>query len=267
MNKKVIMGRFIEKIEDRKLMTLFIKELFDYDNFNDYNYLFRMKDDNKRVIIDIYDNVSSNRFNRYIFSFTKGDYDFKLVEDKNVFVSYINILNLYDSDNKLLKLGYLFRIRKNKMIDYAIPYLPDDKLRYLMGVGEPIDILEGISRGVDIFDCVLPTRIARHANAFTRNGRINLKNSKYKEDFTPIEKDCDCYACKNYTKAYIRHLINVDEVFGQRLLSIHNIRFLIKMTEEARESIEIDKFEEYKNDFISKYGDISDKRMKQKFEK
>lgn len=154
-----------------------------------------------------------------------------------------------------------------KMIDYAIPYLPDDKLRYLMGVGEPIDILEGISRGVDIFDCVLPTRIARHANAFTRNGRINLKNSKYKEDFTPIEKDCDCYACKNYTKAYIRHLINVDEVFGQRLLSIHNIRFLIKMTEEARESIEIDKFEEYKNDFISKYGDISDKRMKQKFEK
>lgn len=131
MNKKVIMGRFIEKIEDRKLMTLFIKELFDYDNFNDYNYLFRMKDDNKRVIIDIYDNVSSNRFNRYIFSFTKGDYDFKLVEDKNVFVSYINILNLYDSDNKLLKLGYLFRIRKNKMIDYAKTFLTDEIVKCL----------------------------------------------------------------------------------------------------------------------------------------
>lgn len=131
MNKKVIMGRFIEKIEDRKLTTLFIKELFDYDNFNDYNYLFRMKDDNKRVIIDIYDNVSSNRFNRYIFSFTKGDYDFKLVEDNNVFVSYINILNLYDSDNKLLKLGYLFRIRKNKMIDYAKTFLTDEIVKCL----------------------------------------------------------------------------------------------------------------------------------------
>lgn len=131
MNKKVIMGRFIEKIEDRKLMTLFIKELFDYDNFNDYNYLFRMKDDNKRVIIDIYDNVSSNRFNRYIFSFTKGDYDFKLVEDKNVFVSYINVLNLADSDNKLLKLGYLFRIRKNKMIGYAKTFLTDEIVKCL----------------------------------------------------------------------------------------------------------------------------------------
>lgn len=131
MNKKAIMSRFIEKIEDRKLMTLFIKELFDYDNFNDYNYLFRMKDDNKRVIIDIYDNVSSNRFNRYIFSFTKGDYDFKVVEDKNVFVNYINILNLADSDNKLLKLGYLFRIRKNKMIDYAKTFLTDEIVKCL----------------------------------------------------------------------------------------------------------------------------------------
>lgn len=131
MNKKAIMSRFIEKIEDRKLMTLFIKELFDYDNFNDYNYLFRMKDDYKRVIIDIYDNVSSNRFNRYIFSFIKGDYDFKVVEDKNVFVSYINVLNLADSDNKLLKLGYLFRIRKNKMIGYAKTFLTDEIVKCL----------------------------------------------------------------------------------------------------------------------------------------
>ena len=96
-----------------------------------------------------------------------------------------------------------------KAIDYSVPYLPKDKLRYLMGVGEPIDILEGVARGVDIFDCVLPTRIARHGNAFTKNGKINIKNTKYKEDFTPIEDSCDCYACKNYTKAYIRHLINV----------------------------------------------------------
>ncbi|MBQ6547102.1 MAG: tRNA guanosine(34) transglycosylase Tgt [Bacilli bacterium] len=140
-----------------------------------------------------------------------------------------------------------------KAIDYSTPYMPEDKLRYLMGVGEPVDILEGVSRGVDIFDCVLPTRIARHGNAFTRNGKLNIKNAKYREDFSPIEDNCDCYACKNYTKAYIRHLINVDETFGQRLLSIHNVRFLIKMTEEIREAIREDKFLEYKEEFLKNY--------------
>ncbi len=140
-----------------------------------------------------------------------------------------------------------------KAIDYSIPYLPIDKPRYLMGVGEPVDILEGVMRGVDMFDCVLPTRLARHGHAFRRNGKINLRNAKYKEDFTPIEDTCDCYACKHYTKAYIRHLIIANETLGARLLSIHNIRFLIKMTEEIRESIKKDKFLEYKDEFISKY--------------
>ena len=145
-----------------------------------------------------------------------------------------------------------------KAIDYSIPYLPKDKLRYLMGVGEPVDILEGISRGIDIFDCVLPTRIARHGNAFTKRGRINIKNAKYKEDFTPIEENCDCYACKNYTKSYIRHLITVGESFGGRLLSIHNIRFLIKLTEEIRESIKNDTFDDYKEKFIKNYTSKKD---------
>ena len=140
-----------------------------------------------------------------------------------------------------------------KAIDYSIPYLPVDKPRYLMGVGEPVDLLEGIERGVDMFDCVLSTRIARHGNAFTRYGKIKLKNSKYREDFTPIEDSCDCYACKNFTKAYIRHLITCDESLGGRLLSIHNTRFLIKMMEEIREAIKNDKFSEYKEDFLSKY--------------
>ena len=140
-----------------------------------------------------------------------------------------------------------------KAIDYSIPYLPIDKPRYLMGVGEPVDILEGVMRGVDMFDCVLPTRLARHGHAFRRNGKINLRNAKYKEDFTPIEDTCDCYACKHYTKAYIRHLIVANETLGARLLSIHNLRFLIKMTEEIRESIKKDKFLEYKDEFISKY--------------
>ena len=140
-----------------------------------------------------------------------------------------------------------------KMIEDGIRYLPTDKPRYLMGVGEPFDILEGVERGVDMFDCVLPTRIARHGNAFTRDGKMNIKNAKYKEDFTPIESDCDCYACQNYTRAYIRHLITSNETFGARLLSIHNIRFLIKLTEEIRESIKNDNFLEYKENFMRRY--------------
>lgn len=140
-----------------------------------------------------------------------------------------------------------------KMIDDGIRYLPSDKPRYLMGVGEPIDIIEGVIRGIDMFDCVLPTRIARHGNAFTRNGKINIKNSKYKADFTPIEENCDCYACKNYTKAYIRHLIICGESLGGTLLSIHNIRFLVKLTEELREAIKTDTLLDYKNEFLKKY--------------
>ena len=139
------------------------------------------------------------------------------------------------------------------MISYATLYLPVDKPRYLMGVGEPIDILEGFSRGIDMFDCWLPTRIARHGNCFTHEGRINIKNAKYKEDFTPIEDTCDCYTCKNFTKAYVRHLITAGEVNGGRLLSIHNIRFLIKLTEDIRKSIKEDRFEEFKEEFIRKY--------------
>ena len=139
-----------------------------------------------------------------------------------------------------------------KMIDDAIRYLPIDKPRYLMGVGEPIDLLEGVERGVDMFDCVLPTRIARHANAFTQHGKINLRNAKYKEDFTPID-ECDCYTCTHYTKAYIRHLFVANEGLGGRLLSIHNIRFLIRMMEEMREAIKEDRFLEYKNEFLKNY--------------
>jgi len=140
-----------------------------------------------------------------------------------------------------------------KMVDYGIKYLPIDKPRYLMGVGDPLDIIEGVIRGVDMFDCVLPTRIARHGNAFTRNGKINIRNAKFKEDFEPLDNTCDCYACKNYTRAYIRHLIICDESFGGRLLSIHNIRFLTKLTEELREAIKEDKLLEYKEEFICKY--------------
>lgn len=140
-----------------------------------------------------------------------------------------------------------------KAIDYSIPYLPEDKVRYLMGIGDPIDIIEGVIRGVDIFDCVLPTRIARHGQAFTHTGKINLNNAKYTEDFTPVDEECDCYTCRNYTKGYIRHLISTKESLGGSLLSIHNIRFLIRLTEELREAIKEDRVLEYREQFINKY--------------
>lgn len=140
-----------------------------------------------------------------------------------------------------------------KMVSYATKYLPEDKLRYLMGVGDPIDLIENVMRGIDLFDCVSPTRLARHGHAYTRHGKINIKNSKYKEDFTPVENDCNCYACKNYTKAYIRHLITADETFGARLLSIHNITFLINLMKDIRENIKSDTLEEYRDKFILDY--------------
>ncbi len=140
-----------------------------------------------------------------------------------------------------------------KAIDYSIPYIPENKPRYLMGVGEPVDIIEGVIRGIDMFDCVLPTRIARHGNAFTRDGKMNLRNLKFREDFTPIESDCDCYTCKHYTRAYIRHLLVANEQLAGRLLSIHNIRFLIRLTEDLREVIKNDNILEYREEFLNRY--------------
>ena len=142
----------------------------------------------------------------------------------------------------------------SKMVEYSVKYLPFDKPRYLMGIGSIDFILEGIEKGVDMFDCVLPTRIARHGALMTHKGRINIRDAKYKEDFTPLDSECDCYTCRNYTKAYLRHLYVADETFGKRLLSIHNIRFLIKMMEDARKAIQEDRFGDFKKEMIEKYG-------------
>ena len=140
-----------------------------------------------------------------------------------------------------------------KMVEYSTKYLPENKVRYLMGVGDPIDIVENVIRGVDIFDCVSPTRLARHGHALTKYGKINIKNAKYKEDFTPLSTECNCYACRNYTKAYIKHLINCEETFGARLLSIHNINYLVNLTKELREAIKNDSVLEYREEFIRNY--------------
>ena len=142
-----------------------------------------------------------------------------------------------------------------KMVSYAIDYLPEDKPRYLMGVGSVDEILDGIEKGVDMFDCVLPTRIARHGALMTSRGRVNIRDKKYERDFTPLDSECDCYCCKNYTKAYLRHLYKCDETFGKRLLSIHNVRFLIHMMEEARIAIKENRFSKFKKEFLDKFGD------------
>ena len=143
----------------------------------------------------------------------------------------------------------------SKMLDYSVPYLPEDKPRYLMGVGSIDYLLEGIAKGIDMFDCVLPTRIARHGALMTSRGRINIHKAEYKDDFTPLDPECDCYTCKNYTKAYLRHLYIADEAFGKRLLSIHNVRFLIHLMEEARKAIQEDRFGDFREEMLRKYGD------------
>lgn len=142
-----------------------------------------------------------------------------------------------------------------KMIDISVPYFPKDKPRYLMGVGSLDYILEGIARGIDMFDCVLPTRIARHGSLFSSTGRINIRRAEYKDDFMPIDENCDCYTCKNYTRAYLRHLYVANEALGQRLMSIHNLRFILKIVEGARIAIQEDRFGDYKDEILRKFGD------------
>jgi len=122
--------------------------------------------------------------------------------------------------------------------------------RYLMGVGSADCIIEGVCRGVDMFDCVLPTRTARNGTAMTFKGNLTIRNAKYKEDFTPVEEGCDCYCCRNYTRAYVRHLINTDEIFGGRLLSIHNIRFLHRLVAGIKDAIMNDRLLDYRDEVL-----------------
>ena len=135
-----------------------------------------------------------------------------------------------------------------KMIEYGVKYLPKDKVRYLMGVGDPIDLVENVIRGIDIFDCVSPTRLARHGHAFTRKGKINIKNAKYKEDFSVVDDNCDCECCKFYTKAYIRHLLKAEERLSQRLLVMHNLWFYNSLMEKIRMHLDNGTFFEYLNE-------------------
>ncbi len=134
------------------------------------------------------------------------------------------------------------------MLDETVPHLPEDKPRYLMGVGSPDALLEAVARGIDMFDCVLPTRIARNGTVFTREGRIIVRDAAYAEDFRPLDPGCDCFACQSFTRAYIRHLLKAGEVLGIRLTSVHNLRHLVRMMEEIRESIIDGSFDEYRKE-------------------
>ena len=140
------------------------------------------------------------------------------------------------------------------ILDDCVLLLPADKPRYLMGVGTPDYLFEGVERGLDMFDCVLPTRIARHGMAMTSRGRVNIKNARYEKDFTPLDPECDCYTCRNYSRAYLRHLFKSGEMLSSMLLSHHNLHFLINMMKNIRRAIENDCFMEYKHEFYGKYG-------------
>ena len=141
-----------------------------------------------------------------------------------------------------------------EMLAYTAALLPKDKPRYVMGIGTPDYILEAIENGIDMFDCVLPTRIARNGTAFTSKGKVVVKNGMYKEDFTTLDEECDCYCCKNFTKAYLRHLFNVDEILGSQLLSMHNLRYLIKLMEDIKQAIREDRLIEFREEFYKKTG-------------
>lgn len=140
-----------------------------------------------------------------------------------------------------------------ELLEKTVEYLPKEKPRYLMGVGNPDNLVIGVGYGVDMFDCVQGTRIARHGAFWTRYGRGNIKNQKYADDFSPLDSSCTCYACQNFTKAYIRHLIKSGEGFGLRLLSIHNTHFLNQLMIDLREAIRNDTYQSFKKDFLSKY--------------
>lgn len=141
-----------------------------------------------------------------------------------------------------------------EMLECTVPLLPENKPRYLMGVGSPDYLIEGSIRGIDMFDCVLPTRIGRNGTVMTSRGRLIVRDAKYARDFTSMDPECDCYACKNFTKAYIRHLIKADEVLGIRLTAWHNLRFLLNLMKNVRQAIMEDRLGDFRNEFFSKYG-------------
>ena len=151
-----------------------------------------------------------------------------------------------------LSVGEPQSLRYNIM-KICLEYLPSDKPRYLMGLGTPVDLIEAVEAGIDLFDCVIPTRYGRNGTAFTSRGKITVRNAPYCRDQSPLDPDCDCYTCKNFTRAYLRHLFNCAEMLGMRLVSLHNIYFYLELMRQTREAITNNRFNEFKQDFLRKY--------------
>ena len=192
---------------------------------------------------------SKSRSDQALFGIIQGGVDEEMREESAKFVASMDLPGI--------AIGGL-SVGESKKEMYATletlnPHLPQDKPRYLMGVGTPEDLLNGILRGIDIFDCVLPTRLARHQAAFTHSGRINLMNAGYAHDATPIDAECDCYTCQTFTRAYLRHLIVAKEMLASSLISIHNIRFLIKLMEDSRAAILNKSFDDFAGSFLAQY--------------
>ena len=150
----------------------------------------------------------------------------------------------------------------HKTLDVVLPMLPENKPRYLMGVGTPEDIINGVARGVDVFDCVLPTRLARHHSAFAPEGRLNMMNASFARDERPIDETCDCYACQTFTRAYIRHLIIAKELLAGTLLSIHNLRALIRLVAEIRSTIMAGTFESQVDAWLARWGGNAQRKLR-----
>lgn len=142
----------------------------------------------------------------------------------------------------------------NEVLEYTVPEMPADKPRYLMGVGSPDCLIDGVLRGIDMFDCVLPTRIARNGTVMTSNGKLVIRNAEYAEDHEPLDPRCDCYACKNFSRGYIRHLIKANEILGGRLTTVHNLRFLQNLMKDIRQAIADDRLLDFKREFFAAYG-------------
>ncbi|MCQ6560889.1 tRNA guanosine(34) transglycosylase Tgt [Paenibacillus mendelii] len=141
-----------------------------------------------------------------------------------------------------------------RVLESTVPLLPADKPRYLMGVGSPDALLDGSIRGIDMFDCVLPTRIARNGTTMTSSGRLVIRNAKFTDDFGPLDPECSCYTCTNYSRAYLRHLIKADETFGLRLTTYHNLHFLLQLMRDVRQAIMEDRLLDFRDAFFAKYG-------------
>jgi queuine tRNA-ribosyltransferase len=143
---------------------------------------------------------------------------------------------------------------RSDIINYTLDFLPADKPRYLMGMGLPPDLLTSVEAGIDMFDCVIPTRYGRNGTAFTTKGKIVVRNSSFKQEAGPLDADCHCYTCSNFSRAYLRHLFNCDEILGLRLVSLHNVYFYLRLMSRIREAIRADRFVEFKKEFLNKYS-------------